>query len=112
MTSTAKYTARAIRTVSFGDLADYYPADECTPSNITAWADSSQQWESALTDLESAVLASDSSSIDKALKDMSEIEMEWGDDPSTRRVRELLGRDNRYGVPMGMGMHLNVEKLK
>jgi hypothetical protein len=77
-----------IEGVEFGDYDDCYPAFAHTAVQLAEWTEAATQWESERDEL---LAAATKTSAREHLDAMSRIEQEWGDDPSTRRVREIMG---------------------
>lgn len=79
-----------LRELDFGAVEDYYPEDEAG-WRADLWRRSAARWEAAqLDDLLPAVRAGDRAAAARALDRMSEIEREWGDDPTTQAARDIL----------------------
>lgn len=73
--------------VEWGDIEDYYDDVEAAVRR-DAWVDSEGEWQTAISE---AVHAGTQQAAREALTTASRIESEWGDDPSTQRVAEILG---------------------
>ena len=74
----------------FGDVADYYPEDEVTPSMTRLWNECATSWADEVLTAEVAGLSGDIEGAQLALARASRIERQWGDDPSTRRIVSLF----------------------
>lgn len=77
----------AIEALSFGEVEDYYPEREAL-SRRDAWNESAGLWH----DLVQCALSSPTKTQALIhLRVASRVEKEWGDDPLTRQVLDILG---------------------
>ena len=74
----------------FGDVTDYYPEEEVTPSMARLWDECATSWADEVLTAEAARLSGDVEGAQLALARASRIERKWGDDPSTQRIRSLF----------------------
>jgi len=79
-----------IKTVDFGAIEDFYPADEITATKLAAWKSSQENWEAEKETLVGLLSEDGSCFVDDVLDLMSRIEMDWGADPATQTIIDIL----------------------
>jgi hypothetical protein len=77
-----------ILAIDFGEIEDYYSDDDEIEAKREAWDSASDSWDTAVADLR---VSTSTKETKQHLATMSRIEDDWGDDPATQRIRQILG---------------------
>ena len=81
---------RAVIGEMWGELADYYPPEECLPKLTSLWEAAKTIWVALILEAEDHAASGRETEARVALEAAATCERAWGDDPTTRVITAYL----------------------